>query len=209
MTRIAVVVPCFAQAKYLPEAIASVRGQTYRDIEVVVVTGDGESTKAAAAFDVSVVFREPHGLADARNAGIAATTAPWILPLDADDVLEPQAIERLVAHVPVAKHWIVGSDVQEFGASSRRWRLPPWSGLREQNAMPYCSLFPQSLWEALGGYEGGPHEDWRFWLAARRLDPRVVQVHEPLLRYRRHPESLTATMDLAAGRAFVHARYPA
>jgi len=206
--RIAVIIPCYRQAVYLAESVASVDAQTYRDIELVVVTGDADSKRAALKLGVRSLALPPDGLAAARNAGIAATTAPWILPLDADDVLEPRALATLAEHAPVAKHWIVGSDVQEFGASSRRWRLPQWSGLREQNALPYCSLYPRSLWEALGGYEDGPHEDWRFWLAARRLDPRVVQVHEPLLRYRRHAESLTARMDLASARAFVHARFP-
>ena len=207
--RIAVIIPCYRQSVYLPEAIASVRAQTYRDVELVVVTSDKASIVAASKLGAIIEHQEPQGLAEARNHGVRCTTSPWILPLDADDILEPHALATLVAHVPVATHWIVGSDVQEVGASSRRWRLPPWSNLREQNALPYASLFPRTLWAELGGYHDVVHEDWDLWLRARRLDPRIVQVHEPLLRYRRHAGSLTATMDLAAARATIHARHPA
>ena len=105
-----VIIPCLRQAGFLHEAVASVRAQTLQPDEVVVVAGSEEDAQAARSLGVATVEREPWGLADARNHGIAAMTADRLLPLDADDVLLPTFLERTAA----IDADIVSTDAQEF-----------------------------------------------------------------------------------------------
>lgn len=106
---VAVIIPCYNMGQTLDQTLRSVREQT-RAADEVVVVDDGSDDAAtldalerAAAAGVRLVRQANRGLPAARNAGIAATRADWILPLDADDLLAADAIECLLevsARVP-------------------------------------------------------------------------------------------------------------
>src|SRR5260370_39917329 len=91
---VSIVIVCYNQARYLPEAIQSALAQTLGDIEVLVVDdGSTDNTRdVALSFSlVRYVHQGNQGLAAARNAGIRETTSPYLLFLDADDRLLPEA----------------------------------------------------------------------------------------------------------------------
>lgn len=94
---VSVVIPCYNQAHYLGEAIASALKQTYRPIEIIVVD-DGSSDHTplvAKSFPTVRYVRQPNGgVASARNMGFAHTQGNYVLFLDADDRLLPTAVER-------------------------------------------------------------------------------------------------------------------
>jgi glycosyltransferase involved in cell wall biosynthesis len=107
--RVSVLIPFFNLAAYLPAAIESVRAQTFRDLEVIVID-DGSTEAASRSLIASLesgggpgrpplrVIRQPNrGLSAARNAGLCASSAPWVVPLDADDMLSPTFVERAVS----------------------------------------------------------------------------------------------------------------
>ena len=83
------IVPCYNQAVYLPEAIASVVAQSYTNWEIVIVN-DGstdETTEVAESLverfpgqRIRLVEKENGGLSSARNAGIEAASGKYILP---------------------------------------------------------------------------------------------------------------------------------
>lgn len=81
-------------------AIRSVLGQTIPDIEIVVVD-DGSSEKFDFVHPQVRVLRNTTsaGVCEARNMGLAAATGRWILFLDDDDILLPDALERCRAAV--------------------------------------------------------------------------------------------------------------
>src|SRR5689334_14848206 len=96
--RLSIVTACYNHGHYLGECIASVRAQTERDIEHVIVI-DGATDHSlrvadeAMETDLRVVVinqRENCGLAASQNAGIAAARAPWVLKVDADDKIDPR-----------------------------------------------------------------------------------------------------------------------
>ena len=91
---IAVVIPSYQQAVYLPEAIESVLAQTEPAAEVLVVDdGSTDGTEEVAArFPVRYLRRPNGGVSAARNTGVAATSSPLIVFLDADDRLHPGAL---------------------------------------------------------------------------------------------------------------------
>jgi glycosyltransferase involved in cell wall biosynthesis len=95
-----VIIPCFNQAKFLGEALESVFAQTYPHYEVIVVDdGSTDGTaKVAARFDpVRTLRQRNRGLAAARNAGFRASAGRFVVFLDADDRLLPNALEDGVA----------------------------------------------------------------------------------------------------------------
>jgi glycosyltransferase involved in cell wall biosynthesis len=104
--RLSVVIPTRDCLAYLPAALASIRAQAIADLQIVVV--DDGSTDGTAAYllaqsaadpALTVLTRGGGGVAAARNAGMAAATAPIIGFLDADDVWRPGTVaDRLAAH---------------------------------------------------------------------------------------------------------------
>lgn len=101
---VTVIVPGFDVAEYAIEALDSLRAQTRGDWRAVLI--DDASTDAtgqifadAAAADprfVVVTHGRRRGLSAARNTGLDLTQTPYIGFLDADDVMMPHALERLV-----------------------------------------------------------------------------------------------------------------
>ncbi len=93
---IAVVMPCYQQAAFLPDAIESVLAQTEPAAEVIVVD-DGstdDTADVAARYPVRYVGRPNGGVSAARNTGIAASSADFLVFVDADDRLAPEALAR-------------------------------------------------------------------------------------------------------------------
>jgi glycosyltransferase involved in cell wall biosynthesis len=92
---VSVVIPCYGQAHYLGEAIESVLAQTYPHLEVIVVddgSDDNASSIASRYPGVRCVREANGGMAEARNVGIRSTNGDFLVFLDADDRLLPEAI---------------------------------------------------------------------------------------------------------------------
>lgn len=97
---VAVIVPVRDGARYLAEALASVLAQTAPPAEIVVVddgSRDGSGALAAAIPGVTVLTAGGAGAGPARNLGVAATAAPLLAFLDADDVWAPTTLAALAA----------------------------------------------------------------------------------------------------------------
>lgn len=230
---VSVIIPCKGevQAKFLHEAIESVLKQTAFESNRVpweiCISAGGPHAEGAAEYwltkglPIRVVEGVTRGLADARNRSIAVARGKYILPLDADDKLDPSMLERLLAVVGKSEFAIAACSVQEFGLRQSVWQLNSlgWEHVREKNAAPASSLFTRRLWEVLGGGMGGGYdvaavgyEDWAFWIACSEMKPRVVILPDALFRYRVHSDSMT-TLEQAdhadtIWRALIHLRHP-
>ena len=101
---ITVIVPGFDVAGYAREALDSLRAQTRADWTAVLVddgSSDGTGTLFAAAAAADARFEVVHhaertGLGAARNTGLDLVATPYVGFLDADDIMTPTALERLV-----------------------------------------------------------------------------------------------------------------
>lgn len=102
MSRVSVVVPVYNVEDYLDECLASITGQTLRDIEIVCVD-DGSTDSSAdilrgwAAKDdrIRVVSKPNGGLSSARNAGIQSASSPVLCFVDSDDTIVPTCCEEI------------------------------------------------------------------------------------------------------------------
>lgn len=197
--RVSVVVPCYNQGAFLAEALASVRAQTWPHVECVVVDDGSTDAVTLAALDaarrdgVRVLSQPNAGLAAARNAGIRATDAPYVVPLDADDAIEPGFVEALLG--PLDSDASLGfayGHVRFFGAAQGGWECPPYDPRRllYENLTVATALLRRRAFEEAGGYREDMvygYEDWDLWLAMLSLGWRGCCVPQPLFRYRKHP----------------------
>jgi glycosyltransferase involved in cell wall biosynthesis len=102
MPTISVVIPVFNGERFIGEAIRSVLGQTFRDLEIIVVD-DGSTDRTASAVSqfpapVSYYRQENSGAGVARNFGVSVARGEWIAFLDADDIWYPSKLAVQLQH---------------------------------------------------------------------------------------------------------------
>jgi glycosyltransferase involved in cell wall biosynthesis len=98
------VIPMYNAEKTIDETLRSVRAQTYRNLEIIVVD-DGSTDNCAAISEqhkvvdprVRLIQQKNAGVAAARNRGVAESKSEFIAPIDADDLWEPTKIEKQMA----------------------------------------------------------------------------------------------------------------
>lgn len=105
MEMISIIIPCYNQAEFLPETLKYVQSQTYADFECIIV--DDGSTDNSAEIVHSFMVNDPRfclvskqngGTATARNVGLKAASGDYVIFLDADDFLHPEALARQLEH---------------------------------------------------------------------------------------------------------------
>lgn len=93
--RVSIVIPTKNSAHTIEKCLRSVRGQSYQNIEVIVVdTKSTDDTLNISAGMGSKVISTDWKLLGARYEGFKATTGDYILMLDSDQILEKHAVER-------------------------------------------------------------------------------------------------------------------
>lgn len=192
--RVSVIIPSYNQQDYLGEAIESALAQSHKDTEVIVID-DGSTDRSLQIArnytpDIRLVEQVNKGLASARNTGIMNATGEFILPLDADDILQPNCIERLLALYEETKADILGPSLQCFGVGDTVIHLKPSPTLadfRVGNHLGYFSMYKKSMALALGGYSPKMtkgYEDLHFWINALTRGYKAETTPEVLVKYR-------------------------
>jgi glycosyltransferase involved in cell wall biosynthesis len=200
---IAVVIPAYNAARFLPDSIASVRMQTAIELEVCVVddgsTDDTAAVATSLGTDIHVVRQQNQGPAAARNAGVHATRAPFIAFLDADDTWPAGRLEllhrRLAADpallIAMGQTQLVVPASSSVGAPLARsgapWHAPVFGS----------TLIRREAFIVVGEIDGAlqPAEDMDWFIRARECAAPTVIVDETTLLYRVHDASLTSGAD--------------
>jgi len=234
-SKVSIIVPLHNLAEFVPETIESALEQTYKDIEVIVV--DDCSTDNSVQVVKSMLRHDNRirlielipnvGLPAARNAGIAASSGEFILPLDADDKIDAKYLEKtlplMTEGVGVVSTWmaIFGHRPEMTGHPGSGY--PIIRATREQilngNCMPVCSLIRRQTLDDVGGYPEemrAGSEDWCLWaFIICQAKWRVQVLPEYLFYYRTRPGSMSRQATMAPFlesreriRKFCAERYP-
>jgi CDP-glycerol glycerophosphotransferase len=126
VARISVVVPIYDVEDYLDECLRSIAGQTHGDLEVVMVDDGSTDSSAAIAERFArhdprfTLIRQPNaGLGAARNTGLDAASGEYLAFADSDDVLPPDAYERLLATLERTGSDFATGNVQRLSSEGR------------------------------------------------------------------------------------------
>lgn len=209
MAKVTVAIPCCNHGAYLPEALDSVAAQTFDDYEIVVVddgSTDPETLEVLNGLsqpNLRVIRTANKGVSAARNRAIAEASGAYILPLDADDVIAPNYLEKAVAVLDARPDvGIVYSDQLLFGEGEGVLILPDYDPRRllVENLIHVSAVFRKEIWEGVGGYSekmSRGWEDWDFWLATSGLGWTVTKLDEPSFHYRIRSDSRDKRMLFA------------
>ncbi len=201
---VSIIIPCHNQARFLSDAIASVQGQTHSPVELIVVDdGSPDNTAEIARRYEAIRYlrQENRSVPTARNAGFSASTGAYVMFLDADDRLTPNAVQehlRCFADHPEAG-FVVG-DIDQIHEDGSYKDSPRWPILRSNFygellkvnhvANTIAVMFRRSVLEQLGGFDtsGDGGEDYELLLRSARSFPSAH--HSTVVaQYRRYPSS--------------------
>lgn len=196
---ISIIVPTYNQAQYIEECIESVLDQSQSPYEIIVVNdGSTDDTleKLKRFPGVKVINQVNKGLASARNTGIMNAKGDWILPLDSDDKLRYNAIERLNEITKSTRADVVGLSFETFGLIKAPVILMPDPGIEDfatGNRIGYCSLIRRDVLLEVGGYSPKMtygYEDFHLWFNLLTRGKKIETISEVLWYYRRKPNSM-------------------
>lgn len=211
---VSIVIPAYNTEKYIRECLDSALGQTYSDIELVIVDdGSTDSTpsiiRTYAARDsrVKIFFQQNRGPSAARNLALRMAEGEWIMCLDSDDALAPDAVERLLSAAMsvdadyVEASWVEGSEcrpwapvdaapgkVQVYGVEAYIENV-----LYQKKGCPsvWAKLFSRKLAEAMTFREGKVYEDLDLFYLLAEKAKRIALIPERVYFYRQNPSSIT------------------
>ena len=205
---VAVVVTSHDDGLFLGEAIASAEVAAPPGSELLVVDDGSTDPTTLALLDrlasagYRVLRQEPAGVAAARNTGFSATTADFVIPLDADNRLRPGFIERAVTALEsdVSLGACYG-DRQLIGLDTSLLTVPDFDPLAliEGNSIDTCAVIRRTAWRSTAGYDPGLplYEDWEFWLALDRHGWGITRLPGVLHDYLVRPGSMLRQPDTA------------
>ncbi|MGN6237763.1 glycosyltransferase family A protein [Dyella sp.] len=205
MNKVSIIIPCFNAGEFLQETMQSALAQTYPDIEIVIVDDGSPDPATQLLLDQAnwprtrIIRQKNAGPAAARNRAVQEATGKYILPLDADDTIEPEYVAKAVAVLDARPEvGVVYCKANKFGAEQGPWSLPAYT-LRElviDNVIFVTALYRKDDWASVGGYnEKLRHgvEDYDFWIKLVHLGRDVVQLNEHLFNYRIQHRSRTTS----------------
>jgi glycosyltransferase involved in cell wall biosynthesis len=205
---------------FLAEALSSVLNQTYRDLELIVVANccsDSLWNYLQGLNDPRIVLVRTHigQLPFNLNIGIEKAMAPYVARMDADDICEPNRIERqlhfLCSHPDVD---VVGTEYSHINEAGKHIGYPRTLNythdtivkrLPFESCIPHPTvMFRRDAVLSVGGYAYGLYaEDWDLWLRMARGGKRFANMNERLLRYRIHQGQSTSHSTLRRNMANV------
>ncbi|HEX5610224.1 MAG TPA: glycosyltransferase [Solirubrobacterales bacterium] len=201
------VVPYYRASAYVAEAVGSLLAQTHRNLEVLVVNDGSFEPEDAVLAEIEddprvrVVTQLNGGESSARNLGALLTRGEYMLPLDADNMLEPEFVERALAtfrrdpSLAYVGCWLPMVDPDGVRLADGFGFAPLGNAVLHDDGENWdgdtLSLFPRRFfYEPWFGFAGSMNSDWQLFRRLRERGWFGAIMPEPLARYRVLPDSL-------------------
>lgn len=202
---VSIIIPCYNDAKYIEQAVASALNQTYPNIEVIVVD-DGSNLETKAILQIlepkitKLITQENQGQSTARNRGIIEAKGEYVLVLDSDDYFEPTFcqkaltifLERSDVKVVTCQAYLMHED------GSVKKYIPKGGNIKSfiyTNAALGSTMFKKNDWRSVNGYDENMRkgfEDWEFYIRILKNEGCVYVISERLFTYRKRSDSTTS-----------------
>jgi len=207
---ITVLMSCYNGETWLSESIESVLGQTFKQFEFLIID-DGSQDRSLSIIKeyekkdprIHVISKKNSGLPDSLNVGLQHAKGKWIARLDADDIAEPERLQkqydfaksnpRLIligsAFLETDEHGNTGK-VQTFSAGHRELKQHL---LNRRRFFAHSSAFYlKEIALKAGGYRPRikKSEDYDLWLRLSEMG-KMASIREPLIRFRSHPDQIS------------------
>lgn len=214
---VSVIVPVYNVLPYLHEALDSLIGQTYRELEIILIDdgstdGSGDVCDEYAERDqrIIVIHQENKGLSAARNIGLDRANGDFIAFLDPDDAFHSEFIEKLLFSMinedadmslcKISVHY--STEIMVFSPSNRKLPLinaGTYNRSSVLNALITCKmnvavwnkLYRKSLWESIRFYEGHVYEDVEIAYKICSQINKLCVIQESLYNHRKRHGSIT------------------
>ncbi len=202
---ISIIIPVYRVAPYLGQCIKSIIGQTYRDIEILLID-DGSPDECGKICEeyknrdsrIKVIHTENQGLSAARNRGLENATGEYIGFVDSDDWIEPDMYEVLLKRIKDNSISVCGYDTAfqkdglkkgvYFGSDALRALLKG-----EINNNVWNKLYHKELFNDICFPEGKNYEDVVVMHKLVEKAKSIAVVPDVFYHYRVRPESITKT----------------
>lgn len=217
---VSIVIPCYNHGEYLQEALDSINIDNINYPVEIIIVDDGSSDHATIQkldslkqLNYTIIHQENGGPGKARNTGINIAVGKFILPLDADNKIKPNYINKAVPILEKNQADIVYAVPEFFGDTSnkkRQFKVRPFDdlGLVTGNCADACAIFRKEVWIKNGGYdEAMPYfgfEDWEFWINASKNNFSFHFINEKLFFYRIDNNSMISQFNSAERNVLMH-----
>lgn len=202
---ISVIVVTYNRANYIKEALDSIKRQTCKDYEIIVVDdGSTDNTKEIVEQyeGIRYIYQEHGGISKARNTAVKAARGKWIATLDSDDLWKEEKLQKQVEYVRANPNCRIVytafsnfTDIPEIELSERQKVLL-------QTIINWClpsALIDARLFDEIGLFDEkmicGEDTDWNLRLKFYNVD-RSHCIEEVLYLRRVHNTNITNTQKL-------------
>jgi len=208
MPTVSVVIPAYNAARYVQAAVDSVLGQTFRDVEVLVVD-DGSTDGTGAVLSrygktIRYLRQENSGVSAARNWGIQESTGRYVGFLDADDTWFPKKLDRQIAALEGSGQHRACYSAQMI-CTEALTPLAVQPSVRRGSTLedlllrgnvvgtPSSVLCDRSLFSIVDGFDPRLSQcaDWDMWVRLATITE-FLYLDEPLVTYRQHGSNMSA-----------------
>lgn len=189
MVNVSILITCWNKEKYLNECVDSILRQTKEPKEIIIVH-DGCGEPMAHAKADTIIFKENRGVVKARHEAFRYSTGALILFVDADDVLSPDYLEKMVLVLAKGAD-VVYPDIFIWSGKESRLTITPQRITPqfvkdfERVVIPVTCLTKREVYQKLGGFKDwSVLEDVDFWVRGM-CEGYKFKKAETLLWYRR------------------------
>jgi glycosyltransferase involved in cell wall biosynthesis len=202
---VSVVIPIFNYGQQFEKTLQSVFNSTYKNIEIIVVNDGSTDEYVLQKLDsiknhpnIKVINQINSGPSEARNKGIRNSNGEFILPLDADDKIEPEYIQSCVNILKRDKNISpVYCDTIHIGQSQGIEKRPEWSmdRLIQGPFIVNCSMFHKEAFDKCDGYDTSLFgwEDYDLWIRMGKNGYKGHRIPKPLFTYFHHEKDGTVS----------------